>query len=180
METNVRKSVWLFDPVHTKIRFETKYLLLTTVSGWFGEFEGSVTSRTEDFSDSQVRLTLYTHSLCTGNEERDAHLRSPDFFDARRYPTITFTSTSVKAVDTGVVVTGQLRIKDITETISFDATFTGSCLDDRGNRKAGFEMTLHLNRKDFHISWNRFFDKAGILLSDDVTIHGDVQLLQVS
>ena len=93
--TEETRAIWAIDPIHTRIRFEAKYLMLTTVSGWFREIEGTVETDSGDFSNSTIRLTIYTNSLFTGIDERDNHLRSPDFFDAKKYPTIQFQSSSV-------------------------------------------------------------------------------------
>lgn len=180
MEVKEKASVWVIDPVHTRIRFETKYLLITTISGWFSEFEGSVTTSSDSFNHSKIRLKLYTNSINTGNTERDNHLRSADFFDTENYPSLTFTSTDVVVRDANIQVTGELCIKNIRETISFEAKHLGFVTDPLGNRKSAFEMQLVLNRKDFGISWNQFFGNSGVLLSDEVKIFGDVQLLKVS
>src|SRR5689334_6492035 len=96
MEENNKEVVWVIDPVHTRIRFDTKYLLLTPVSGWFTQFEGTVVTPGEDFDGSQVQLTIYTSSVYTGNEQRDGHLKSADFFDTAKYPVITWQSSAVK------------------------------------------------------------------------------------
>jgi polyisoprenoid-binding protein YceI len=173
------KINWAIDPVHTRLRFEAKYLLISTVSGWFRELEGSVISQNENFNDSQIKLTIYTHSLYTGIEERDNHLRSADFFDADRYPTITFQSTQVQAEGDTIYIKGNLIIKNITQEISLVAKYLGSVTDPMGNRKAGFEMDAEFDRKDFDITWNQFFDKQGVLISDKVKLHADLQLLQL-
>src|SRR4051812_21828820 len=125
MEDQDTKRVWLIDPVHTKIRFETKYLLITSVSGWFTKFEGSVTSSSEDFQDGEINLTIYTNSLFTGNEERDNHLRSSDFFDVKRFPVITFKSKLITVESSSVDVIGDLCIKGKTEVIDFKAQYLG-------------------------------------------------------
>jgi polyisoprenoid-binding protein YceI len=179
METTENRRVWLIDPVHTKIRFETKYLLITSVSGWFTEFEGTVITSSDDFNDSQIQLTVYTNSIYTGNAERDNHLRSRDFFNARKFPTLSFKSNTI-IPGLKLEIIGDLKIKDVTESIQFEARYTGSAKDPNGNLKAGFEMNTILNRKDFNINWNQVFDKAGVLLSDEVNIFCDVQLLKVS
>jgi len=180
MEENTHKNTWAIDPVHTKIRFDAKYLMITSVSGWFRELEGTVVNATEDFSDSEIQLTIYSNSIFTGIEERDAHLRSADFFDAKKYPTITFRSTTVTAKEDTIKVNGQLAIKDITQDIAFDAKFLGIVRDPRGNIKAGVEIDMVFDRKDFNITWNEFFDKQGVLISDQVKIHADVQLLKLT
>jgi polyisoprenoid-binding protein YceI len=180
METVENKSVWLLDPVHSKFRFETKYLLITSVSGWFTEFEGTVKSPAENFNESQIQLTVYTGSVYTGNAERDNHLRSADFFDVNKYPTLSFKSTSINVTGSKLAIKGDLKIKDVTESIEFETTYIGSARDPIGNLKAGFEMNMTLNRKNFNINWNQVFDKAGVLLSDEVKIFCDVQLLKIS
>lgn len=179
MEVKEKETVWVIDPIHTRIRFEAKYLLITPVSGWFTEFEGSVATPSDSFDKSRIRLKLYTNSIYTGNAERDNHLRSADFFDAEHYPALTFESTAVTVQGTDIEVTGELCIKNIKETIRFGAKHLGFATDPFGNTKSAFEMQLILNRKDFGISWNQSFDNAGVLLSDEVKIFGDVQLLKV-
>jgi len=179
METQT-KHTWAIDPVHTKIRFDTKYLLITAVSGWFREFEGTVASEEHGFCNSEIQVTIYTHSLTTGNEERDNHLRSPDFFDASQYPAIRFRSTGVSMQEKNIQVTGILSVKNVEHPFTFNATFLGMCADPMGNTKAAFEMDAVLNRKDFNITWNHLFDKNGLLLSDEVRVHADIQLLKLS
>ena len=174
------KVVWVIDPVHSKIRFETRYLLITSISGWFTEFEGTVITQSEEFNGSGINLIIYTNSIYTGNKERDTHLRSEDFFNTKRFPTMSFISRSRVVKEKVIKVVGDLKIKDVNETIEFTATHIGSAHDPLGNLKAGFEMSTTINRKDFGISWNQVFDQAGVLLSDEVKIYCDIQLLRVS
>jgi polyisoprenoid-binding protein YceI len=171
---------WIVDPVHSKIRFETKYLLLTFVSGWFLEFEGSVITAHDDFRACEIDITIYSHSVFTGNNERDAHLRSADFLDASRFPTIVFHSGKVQQDNSRLMVEGSLRIKGTEATVSLPVEFAGVTQDPMGNQKAGFRFNLVLNRKDFNITWNTFFDKQGVLVDDMVTVACDVQLLKVN
>src|SRR5690349_10796557 len=156
MEETKHKNAWAIDPVHTRIRFDAKYLMITSVSGWFRELEGTVIGAAEDFSDCEIRLTMYTNSIFTGIEERDEHLRSPDFFDAKKYPTITFKSTALTVLGDLIKVKGIISIKEKQQEIEFDAKFLGIVPDPRGNIKAGFEMDIVLDRKDFNITWNEF------------------------
>jgi polyisoprenoid-binding protein YceI len=179
MNEQKQNTHWLIDPVHTRIRFDTKYLLITTVSGWFNEFEGSVVTPSDNFHNSKIQFTIFTNSIYTGNQERDNHLRSADFFDTKKYPTLSFHSDEIVVKDHKIGVTGDLRIKDVTSKISFEGNYTGSSFDPLGNEKAGFEIVFTFNRKDFNISYNQFFDKAGVLLSDEVKVICDVQLLKV-
>jgi polyisoprenoid-binding protein YceI len=180
MSTTVKKATWAIDPIHSTIRFDAKYLMITSVSGWFREFEGTLLSDCDGFTNSEIQLTIYTHSLNTGNEERDKHLRSADFFDAKQFPAIQFRSKAVTMHDKRVEVTGILTVKGIEHPFTFNATFLGMCADPLGNTKAAFEMDTVLNRKDFNITWNQLFDKNGLLLSDEVKVHCDLQLLKLS
>lgn len=179
MEANNKEVVWVIDPIHTRIRFEAKYLLLTAVSGWFSQFEGSVVTAEDNFDNSRAQLTIYTQSIYTGNEERDAHLRSADFFDAAHYPVITWKSDRVVVSGDELEATGTLTIKGIGQPITLRAQHVGSSPDPMGNTKAGFTLDAKLNRKDFNITWNQFIDKKGLLLSDEVVLHCDVQLLKL-
>ena len=172
------KTTWVIDPVHTKIRFDTKYLMLTTVSGWFREVEGTVQAANSNFNDCSINLTIYTNSVYTGIDERDEHLRSSDFFDAKKYPTINFHSTNVEVNGDLINIKGILSVKDITQEITFRAKHLGTVPDPFGNLKAGFEMDMVFDRQDFHISWNQLFDENGILISDQVKLHADIQLLK--
>ncbi len=180
MSTTAKQATWAIDPIHSTIRFDAKYLLITSVSGWFREFEGTLLSGCDGFDNSEIQLTIYANSLTTGNDERDNHLRSPDFFDTKKYPVIQFRSTAVTTQDKHITVTGILTVKGIEHPYSFNATFLGICPDPNGNTKAAFEMDTVLNRKDFNITWNQLFDKNGLLLSDEVKVHCDLQLLKLS
>ncbi len=179
MEEINKEVIWVIDPVHSRIRFDTKYLLLTPVSGWFTQFEGSVVTTEDNFNGSRAQLTIYTNSVYTGNEERDAHLRSADFFDAAKHPVITWNSNAVIVRGDQLEATGILSIKGIEQELTLQARHVGSSPDPMGNTKAGFTLDATLNRKDFNITWNQFIDKHGLLLSDEVVLHCDVQLLRL-
>lgn len=180
MQQPSTKTTWAIDPVHSRIRFETKYLKITTVSGWFREFEGAIVTENDQFDKSVIQLTIYTNSLYTGNDFRDNHLRSPDFFDTKKYPVINFRSTSVQMQGDAVAVNGILSVKDIQQNYRFTARYLGMNIDPNGNTKAGFEMDCILNRKDFNISWNQLYGADALLLSDEVKLHADMQLLKLS
>lgn len=175
-----QRSVWVIDPIHTRIRFDAKYLLLSKVSGWFTQFEGSVVTEKSDFSDCRIALTIYTNSVYTGNEERDRHLRSSDFFHAAEYPIMTFHSDHVEIDANELKVVGRLCIHGITESIQLCVNSTGITPDPMGNTKAGFELSTVLNRKDYNMSWNQYFDLQGVMLGDEIDIVCDIQLLKVN
>lgn len=172
--------VWAIDPVHSRLRFDARYLMLSSVSGWFRDFEATVLSGPDNFNDCRIRLAIYTNSIDTGNQERDNHLRSPDFFDAVKFPVIGFHSTAVTQSGNELRIQGLISIRDIQREQELTATWLGTMPDPMGNQKAGFTLGAVLNRKDFDISWNQVFDKTGILLSDEIHLQADLQLLKLS
>lgn len=180
MNNDTNTSVWLIDPVHSSIRFEARYLLLSSVSGIFTQFEGRVVSPSPDFDQCSIQLKIYTQSIQTGYQERDEHLKSPDFFDAKQYPVASFYSTAVALRESRLQITGMLAIRELVQPIQFEAVYKGTVQDEMGNRKAGFELALDLHRKDFEMRWNRVLDNAGLLVSDTIKVICDIQLLQLT
>lgn len=166
----IQHHTWAIDPVHSRLRFEVKYLHLTIISGWFNEFDG-ILMASEHFHYSQLNLSIYTRSICTGNDVRDAHLRSTDFLDTDRYPTISYHSTSILMEDNTMYISGLLSIKNITKEFSISARYMGKAHDERGNMKAGFTIDEQLNRADFNIMYNK------MVIAEEVALRGDIQLL---
>lgn len=179
MQNKNNRTVWVIDPIHTKIRFEVKYLMLTAISGWFTEFEGFVISANSFFSPAQVQLTIYANSLYTANEERDMHLRSSSFFGTAQHPTISFESASLLSTNTTLQLSGSLRIKETSRKVTTPVVFNGTALDPAGNTKAGFEFNTSINRQDFNLGWSNYSDANGGLISDEVKIWCNIQLLQL-
>lgn len=178
---NDQSVVWAIDPVHSRIRFDARYLLISNVSGWFSDFEGTVQCPGDGFDHCRIRVAIYTHSIYTGNEQRDGHLRSADFFDAARFPVIGFHSEGVNLLeDHQLVIDGVISIRGIQRRQRVSATWTGTVPDPMGNLKAGFTLALVLDRREFDLSWNQTFDKAGILLSDEIHLQADIQLLRLT
>jgi polyisoprenoid-binding protein YceI len=175
MKEHPPKVIWVIDPVHSNIRFSIRYLFITSISGWFTQFEGVIMAAEDDFSDAQARLTIFTSSIITGNGRRDAHLRSADFFDVEKYPVISFASTSVELTGFTIHMTGIMRIKDVLEVMCFKIMHHGTVPDQLGNIKAGFEMESAFNRNDLGLR-----HKCGTLLSDEVKIFCDVELLKLT
>ncbi len=180
MDETIDRSVWVIDPVHSKFRFEARYLLLTCISGWFPEVEGTVMARQPGFADSSIDITLYTHAIFTGNEARDSHLRSSDFLDVANFPVISFQSTSALGNGEHIEVEGLLTIKGITRAVQVTVTFAGVAPDPMGNIKAGFQFSTVLSRGDFDITWNKTIDTGGVVLDDLVTVYGDIQLMRIT
>src|SRR4051812_676128 len=128
---------WVLDPTHSEVQFKVKHLVISTVSGAFKSFEGSLETDSEDFQNAKVNISLDVNSIDTNQEQRDGHLKSGEFFDAEKYPNITFVSTSLTKAGDDYKLTGDLTVKDVTKPVTLDVEFGGSATDFYGNTKAG-------------------------------------------
>jgi polyisoprenoid-binding protein YceI len=164
-------GTWAVDGSHTEVGFVARHLMVSKVRGSFREVSGTV-EVAEDVTQSVAEVTVQIASVETGSADRDAHLKSADFFDAEQFPTMTFRSTSFD----GATLTGDLTIKDVTKPVTFDVEFGGVGQDPWGNTKAGFEATTTVNRKDWGLTWNAAVEGGGVLVSDKITISIDLQL----
>ncbi|GHB54538.1 YceI family protein [Persicitalea jodogahamensis] len=176
MET-ATKTVWNIDPTHSEIQFKVKHLVISTVTGHFRQFEGTVETDGEDFSTAEIAFSADTVSVDTNQEQRDQHLRTAEFFDVEKFPKMTFVSTNVKKVgDDDYIITGDLTIKDTTKSVELKAEHGGYMTDFYGNYKAGFEVTGKINRKDFGLVWGGVTEAGGIVVSDDVKLEFNIQV----
>jgi polyisoprenoid-binding protein YceI len=171
---------WVLDPAHTQIQFKVKHMMISTVTGSFSEYDGKVETEDEDFMKAKVTFTVQVASLTTGNAERDAHLKSPDFFDVAKYPAITFKATKYESVDGdgSYELFGDLTVKEVTRNIKLDVEFGGVVKDPWGNTKAGFTINGKINRKDFGLVWNVVTEAGGILVGEEVKIACEAQLIE--
>lgn len=168
-------AIYSVDSLHSNIQFKVKHLMITTVTGEFKEYSAQVES--EDFStDTKVDFEIKVDSISTGNEQRDGHLKSDDFFNSEKYPNITFKSTSVVKVGNDVHVTGDLTIRDVTKQVTFTGTYEGSMVDFYGNTKVGFELEGKIKRKEFGLQWDAVTEAGGVVVSDDVKMLLQLQL----
>ncbi len=169
------------DVAHTRIGIRARHAMVTTVRGAFGDFSGEARLRPGDPSSSSVMLRIRTASIDTGNADRDAHLRSPDFLDVDTYPEIVFASTGVEQLDDDqYAVTGDLTIKDVRRPVTVDFTLTGSALDPFGNLRVGFEGALAILRSDWGLTWNAALETGGWLVSDRIQIEFDVSAIRAA
>ncbi|MES2797356.1 MAG: YceI family protein [Bacteroidota bacterium] len=169
---------WDIDPTHSEVQFKVKHLVITTVTGNFGIFSGKV-SASENFETIDADFSAEVSSITTNNEQRDGHLKSVDFFDLENFPKITFKSTGVNKKSEGEFdLTGDLTIKDITKSITLSVVYEGTATDPWGNVKAGFEIAGKINRHDFGLVWSVITEAGGALVSDDVKILGNIQLVK--
>ena len=171
---------WVIDPAHSEIQFKIKHLMITNVTGSFDIFQATVQTEDEDFMKAKVSFTADIDSISTGNEQRDEHLKSADFFDAGKYPQLKFVATKFEEVDkdSSYELYGDLTIKDITKNIKLDVEFGGVVKDAYGNTKAGFSINGKINRKDYGLTWNAVTEAGGIVVSDDVRIACEIQLIE--
>lgn len=171
---------WNVDKAHSEVQFKVKHLMINTVTGSFNDYDVQVESTGTDFTAAKVLFTANVASLTTGNEMRDNHLRSDDFFNAEAFPAMVFESTSMTPTSgDNFKLEGTLTIRDITKPVSLDVIYGGSMVDFYGNHKAGFEATAKINRKEFGLAWNGITEAGGVVVSDEVRILLNVQLQQI-
>jgi len=170
---------WTIDPTHTDIQFKVKHLMVTTVTGHFKKFEGQVESSNDDFSEAKVTFTADISSIDTGAPDRDTHLRSADFFELEKYPQLKFSSTAFKKLDEhNYELSGDLTIRGVTKPVKLKAEYAGRAKDPWGNTKAAFGLEGKINRKDFGLTWNAPLEAGGVLVSEEVRLLAEVQLVQ--
>lgn len=173
------KTQWAIDPTHSEVTFKVKHLVISTVSGSFSSFDGTVETEGDDFEDAQVEFSIDVNSISTNQEQRDAHLKSADFFDSETFPKITFRSTGfTKAGEDDYKLTGDLTIKDVTKPVTLDVEYGGSTTDFYGNYKAGFEVNGKINRKEFGLVWHAVTEAGSIVVGDDIKLNMNVQFIK--
>lgn len=174
-----QKTKWTFDKVHSKIQFDVAHLVISEVTGQFQDYEGTVLADKADFSDAKIDFSIDVKSINTNDENRDGHLQSADFFDAAKYPKITFKSKSMtEAGKNQYKLTGDLTMHGVTKTVTFDVKYGGTVTDPYGNVKAGFKITGVIDRTDFGLKYNSVLDSGGLLIGEEITITCNVELLK--
>ncbi|GAW49801.1 MULTISPECIES: YceI family protein [unclassified Nocardioides] len=169
---------YTLDPTHTRLGFSTRHAMVTTVRGHFSDFAGTAHIDAANPANSTVSLTIQTASIDTGVADRDAHLRSADFFNADENKEITFTSTKVERDGDNWAITGDLTIKGTTKPVTIDFEYTGSARDPFGNLRVGFEGGTTINRKDWDLTWNAALETGGVLVSDKIKLEFDVSAIR--
>ncbi|WP_256003116.1 MULTISPECIES: YceI family protein [Pedobacter] len=171
-------TTWTLDPTHSELQFKVKHLMITTVTGSLKIFNASVTTEGDDFENAQVSFEAETASIDTGNSDRDNHLKSGDFFDAEKYPSISFRSSAITKDGSDYAVQGDLTIRDVTRPVKLTAEFGGIATDPWGNTKAGFTLSGKINRTDFGLTWNAALETGGVMVSEEVKIAGELQFVK--
>ncbi len=169
---------WQIDPAHSQIEFAARHMMITTVRGRFDKFSGTVDYDEADPTKSTVVAEIETASLNTRDPNRDAHLRSPDFFDAEHYPTATFKSTKMEKLDKNHGrITGDLTIRGMTGPVTLEVEFTGMGTM-WGRTSAGFNAHTKFNRKDWGLNWNQTLESGGLLVGETVTVNIELELVK--
>jgi polyisoprenoid-binding protein YceI len=170
---------WAIDPTHSEVQFKVKHLVISTVTGSFKKFSGTAGSDGTNFDGGQVAFSVDIASIDTNQEQRDQHLKSADFFDAEKFPTLSFSSTKFSLIDGNrYKIEGNLTIKDVTAPIVFHAEFGGVAVDFYGNNKVGFDVVGSISRKEFGLTWNGITEAGAIVVSDEVKFVANIQLTQ--
>ena len=177
METaTTTRTKWAIDPAHSEVQFKVKHLMISTVTGSFKQFGAEAELEGDDLTNAQVSFWADTASIFTNDEKRDAHLRSPDFFDSEQFPKLTFTSTRIEGSGSNWKVTGDLTIKGVTKPVTLDVEWSGQAKDPWGNTKAGLNLSGKIDRKEWGLTWNAALETGGVLVSEEVRILCEVQL----
>lgn len=180
---NSPKTTWAIDPSHSEITFRVRHLMIAHVSGSFKGFEANIVATGKDFTTADVDLWIDASTLQTGDHERDAHLMSEDFFDIANHKQITFVSSSISREPDNAgnrELWGNLTIGGVSKSIRLWANFGGISVDPWGNEKAGFTVSGIINREDWGLNWNKALESGGIMVSNDVVIHCEIQLTNVT
>ena len=169
---------WSIDPTHSEIGFKVKHMMFTNVSGKFTTYEATITTEDDDFTKSNIHFSADIASIDTNNADRDNHLKSADFFDADNNPKLTFVSSSLVKSGDDYELTGELSLHGITKTVKLETEISGELKDPWGNTKVALNINGKINRKDWGLTWNSALETGGVLVSDEVKLNIELQLLK--
>lgn len=170
---------WKIDPTHSEVQFKVKHLMITTVTGYFKQFDLEVETENNDFTTaSKIEFTADIDSITTNNEQRDTHLKSEDFFFAESHPQLKFVGTKYEEAGDDYKLYGDLTIRGITRPISLNVEYGGIVVDPYGQTKAGFTVKGKISRKEFELTWNAVTEAGQIVVSDDIRLNAEVQLVK--
>lgn len=170
---------WTLDPVHSAVTFSVKHMMVTTVRGGMQIRDFDLDFNPDDLAASSVRVSMDVASIDTGQEMRDNHLRSADFFDAERFPTIEFVSTRIEPDGDEYAIHGDLTIRGVSRPVVLDAEYAGTVPNMKGGLSAGFSARTKINREDFGLTWNVALESGGVMVSKDVKIEIDLEVVSV-
>jgi polyisoprenoid-binding protein YceI len=173
------RTTWTIDPAHSDVAFAVKHLMIFWVRGWFADVKGTVVMDDSDPAKAEVDVVIDANSIDTREAHRDAHLKSPDFFDAQKFPQLAFKGTRVTDVrGDQFKLVGDLTILGVSREVTLDVTSEGRAKDPRGAERAGYSALARVNRKDFGLTWNQTLETGGLLVGDEVKISLDLELVK--
>lgn len=172
----MESTVWALDPTHSEVGFKVKHLMISKVSGSFNVINATLHNNGNDFNDSKISFEASVNSINTGNEQRDGHLKTGDFFNAEAHPAITFEGH--KYNQSNGQLEGTLTIKGVSKPVTLTAEFNGLGTDPWGNEKAGFSVSGKINRNDFDLTYNSALETGGVLLGEEVQLNAEVQFVK--
>ncbi len=179
MEATQQLVKWTIDPMHSEVLFKVKHLVISTVTGSFKSFSGSASFENGSLEGADISFSMDVNSVDTNQAQRDAHLKSADFFDAENYPSIDFQSTSfVKKDDENYALLGNLTMKGVTKQVEVNAEYGGTEKDGYGNQKIGFEITGTINRKEFGLTYNALTETGGLAIAENIKLIANIQLVK--
>jgi len=173
-------TIWKIDPSHSEVQFKVKHLMITTVTGYFKKFDLEVeTEKEDDFtSATRIEFTADINSIDTNNEQRDTHLKSDDFFNAEQYGQLKFVGKKYEQTANGAQLHGDLTIRSTTKPITVQVDYAGIVVDPYGQTKAGFTVEGKISRKEFGLMWNAVTEAGSVVVSDDIRMHCEIQLVK--
>ena len=175
------QTTWTVDKAHTKVGFSITHMVITSVEGFFKDYDAKITSKDDDFSTAGIDFTINTNSIFTDNEKRDNHLRSDDFFNAEKYPQLIFKSKLIKKVgEDKYKLVGDFTIRDVTKEIELDVKLNGIIKDGFGNTRAGFKITGEVNRFDYNLKWSKTIETGGLIAGKEVELIINLEILRKS
>jgi polyisoprenoid-binding protein YceI len=173
------KTKWLLDLMHSELQFKIKHLMISNVSGAFKNFHAEVETEEEDFSTAEINLVAEMDSISTNNEQRDAHLRTSDFFEVEKYPELKFKSTKIEKTGSDIfALHGELTLKGVTKPAKLNVEFNGTTKDPWGGERAGFVVTGKINRAHWGVSFNKALETGGVMLGDEIKINSEIELVK--
>jgi len=170
---------WSLDPMHSEIQFKVKHLMISTVTGGFNKFTGTVETDGDDFTTAKVQFVADINSINTNNEHRDQHLKNADFFEIEKYPSLEFSGKSMEKIDDeNYKLHGELTLKGVTKALSLDVEFGGITQDPWGNTRSGFSVNGKINRKDFGMEFNAVGETGGLLLGEEIKLMANAEFVK--
>ena len=172
-------TTWKLDPTHSEVQFKVKHLMITTVTGYFKQFDLEVETETDDFSTAKrIAFTADINSIDTNNQQRDTHLKSADFFDAENHGQLKFVGKKYEANGDEAKLHGELTIKGVTKPLTVNVEYGGIVVDPYGQTKAGFTVSGKISRKEYGLTWNAVTEAGQVVVSDEIRIHAEIQLVK--